>query len=458
MSNLAAPRPLRRLRVAFAGCLGAALLALAPTAHAADSQWAIAWDSPQQHTDAERVLDSLEKAYDSAIKGSTPSPQLQQAANRLVNTRIVHARLLEDFAKATQAVEEAKARLEKDTRIISERHGGEAWAKLPAAEQDAMRAREAAYIKRIELVTGQRKAAAQRTEDEKHRAEVILKSYAASWGGLAIERVIATPRSRLHLSGVSWERAMERHAGRFNPYVSTHFAACPYLAATPSRPLRSFSDTPAPRVERKTPAPMRAGGWPDGPAAPNGSTRGPSTVDGGPSIGTPADEPIFLDEPDTRPRADDALRGNDLSDNDLRGEGPGYDELESPAPVRTSAPTESYGGFTWHLTFAGAQAEARRTGKAIFCLSTKPKCHLCDKIKTDAVPGALRAMQAKSVGYLYQILDPEDREVDKALRANLPTARMMPLAGWLTPERGWITGFWGLKTAGDMQQFLQQIR
>lgn len=120
-----------------------------------------------------------------------------------------------------------------------------------------------------------------------------------------------------------------------------------------------------------------------------------------------------------------------------------------PAPM--PAPTT----FTWHQRLADAQAEARRTGRLILCLSTKPGCTLCDKFKDQIVPQTRGRVAPMAVGYVYDIRRPEVPQVDQTLRANLRGATLMPLVGFLTPELRWVHGFWGPTDAG---QFAGDIR
>ncbi|MFM8979841.1 MAG: hypothetical protein ACKOSS_05195, partial [Planctomycetia bacterium] len=59
-----------------------------------------------------------------------------------------------------------------------------------------------------------------------------------------------------------------------------------------------------------------------------------------------------------------------------------------------------------------------------------------------------------AVAYVYDILSPESSRLDAAMRANLPGAVLMPLAGFLTPDLGWVHGFSGPRTT---QEFLADI-
>ena len=446
----------------LAALIGLCALALpARPAGAADPEWRIEWGTPPQAQAAEQALDSIERAYDAALQLPEASPDLKEVSEKLVSTREAHARLRATHEAATASVELAKARLEKDTRLIESRHSSAAWQALSPADQEAMRAKEADYLKRIRVVTAKREAAAEHAAQVRGRTERLLRSYAESWGALAVNRTVRLRDGALLRYGTdgSWLRQMNLHARTYNLHVNTHYAALPSLAVAPTRPLLTHRT----EIVRTTPERIATDGrseaagdiaWP-GAAASDGSV-GDAPMDPG-SFGSPdggaADpydgledrEPVFFgDDPATT-----AGPGTDAAPN----------TLDQPTAAKPSyGASEVHGGFTWYRKFSDAQAEARRTGKAIFCMSTKAQCTICEKIKNESVPGALSAMQAKSVGYLYDIYDPEDREVDRVLRKGLPGATIMPLAGWVTPERTWITGFSGWQTASNVRNFLSRVR
>ncbi len=114
----------------------------------------------------------------------------------------------------------------------------------------------------------------------------------------------------------------------------------------------------------------------------------------------------------------------------------------STSPGGASAPTANMAGnYTWYTDLAQAQGAARSQQKLILCVSTKPGCGLCEKFKNKIVPAVAQRCGQMSVGYIYDIRRPNP--VDKTLRANLKGAALMPLVGFLTPELGWVHGFWG---------------
>ncbi len=136
----------------------------------------------------------------------------------------------------------------------------------------------------------------------------------------------------------------------------------------------------------------------------------------------------------------------------------------TPAPSRPTPSVVNYGPSTggaggttanlagpyrWYTNMSQAQAAARAEQKLILCVSTKPGCGLCDKFKNQIVPATAQRCGQMSVGYIYDIRHPETPLVDKTLRANLKGAALMPLVGFLTPEMGWVHGFWGPRNTSE---------
>ncbi|MDJ0521528.1 MAG: hypothetical protein QNJ90_05575 [Planctomycetota bacterium] len=129
------------------------------------------------------------------------------------------------------------------------------------------------------------------------------------------------------------------------------------------------------------------------------------------------------------------------------------DAYRAPPPGPTVA-----GSVNWYYTLAEAQAEARRTGKLILALSTKPRCGLCDKFKNSIAPSAAGELNNVAVGYIYDITRPEVRQVDQTLRANLRGADLMPLVGFLTPDLRWVHGFWGARSVTEFRGDIARAR
>ena len=136
---------------------------------------------------------------------------------------------------------------------------------------------------------------------------------------------------------------------------------------------------------------------------------------------------------------------------------PPYPQAATPYAAQPSArpmPAPAYGGgsFRWHTNFSEAAAQARREGKMILVGSTQPGCSLCTKFKNTIVQSAAGQVSPLAVGYMVNALvnDP----VWGVLKRNLPTARLMPLVGVITPDMQWLAGFGG---PPDQQKLMQAL-
>lgn len=109
------------------------------------------------------------------------------------------------------------------------------------------------------------------------------------------------------------------------------------------------------------------------------------------------------------------------------------------------------GGLAWYRSFAEARSAARAQGKLILVASTRPGCGLCEAFRSQTAPACRDGLERVAVGYLYDITRPEDGSVDRTLRAHLPGARLMPLVGFVTPDLGWVHGFWGQRSVAEFQ-------
>ena len=120
---------------------------------------------------------------------------------------------------------------------------------------------------------------------------------------------------------------------------------------------------------------------------------------------------------------------------------------KSPPARATPKPrkpvTSSVAGPSWYESISEAREAARSEGKIVFVTSTKPGCSLCKKLKLDIVPRIRGEMSKGCVFYIYDITRPESKAVDRLVRRNLPRARLMPLAGFMTPDWRWLHGFSG---------------
>ncbi len=120
-------------------------------------------------------------------------------------------------------------------------------------------------------------------------------------------------------------------------------------------------------------------------------------------------------------------------------------------PIRQPVRPASSGRLEWFTSIAAAQSAARSQGKMIFAIAVKPRCSLCEKLKTSVIPTISSQLAKKCVIYTYDITKtrqrPASRPVDRTIRANLPGAYLMPLTGFMTPEIRWLHGFFGSTSA-----------
>jgi hypothetical protein len=103
--------------------------------------------------------------------------------------------------------------------------------------------------------------------------------------------------------------------------------------------------------------------------------------------------------------------------------------------------------LVWYESVSEAAAAARAEGKIILVASTKPGCTLCKLLKNQVVPQVWRELSQGCVFYVYDITRPESRSLDRLVRGNLPRARIMPLAGFMTADSRWLHGFSGNTSA-----------
>ena len=129
-----------------------------------------------------------------------------------------------------------------------------------------------------------------------------------------------------------------------------------------------------------------------------------------------------------------------------------------PVPVSSPAPAQpAPASFRWYHRWSEAQAAARQSGRHILVLSTKPDCKICEYFKDTTVPQTEDSLRSVAVGYINEILSPEVVAVDNILRDNLPTAKFMPLVGFLTADMQWVHGFSGKRTPDQFRSDIQRI-
>ncbi len=129
--------------------------------------------------------------------------------------------------------------------------------------------------------------------------------------------------------------------------------------------------------------------------------------------------------------------------------------VNTPAPTPQAQPTPE--PFRWYYRWSEAQAAARQSGRHILVLSTKPDCKICDYFKETTVPQTENELRFVAVGYINEILSPEVVAVDNILRDNLPTAKFMPLVGFLTADMQWVHGFSGKRTPDQFRSDIQRV-
>ena len=126
-------------------------------------------------------------------------------------------------------------------------------------------------------------------------------------------------------------------------------------------------------------------------------------------------------------------------------------------PKTQPKPSTSGGSsqLVWYESFDEAQAAAQAGNKIILVTSTKPNCSLCVKLRNKIVPQVWGQMRNGCVCYVYNILSPEDRSIDRMVRRGNPNGRLMPISGFMTADRRWLHGFYG---STDAQQLMRDYR
>ena len=481
-------RATRRYRLAVVATSLAVLVAglvVSPSrrATAEESRYVVRFDDARSSVESERLLDNLERAFSEVLEARPDAPGLRKAAERLVATRELHVAQMQESEDRRVAVQEAKARLERDQRELERQRTTAAWDRLTAAERSAQESLERQYLGKIRAALANREAKAASAESALQPTRALLAAYGGSWGSLAIERAVVEPQRILRLSGSSWQRAMVQHADRFNAYVDSRHASSPCLLAEAKRPLLSHRipagtmatgmDEPrpvAPRMRPDMPAPPPGQPAPYDPYAPTTANRptatGPTDADRNPytALGSPGATPRGANPYGPTPNHGSAPYGATGGEFEpVFPEVPGGKPVLAPGGAPTRAPrTEMHGGFLWYLDWDDAVAEARRTGRLIYCLSTKPDCHMCEAVRDESVAAYSSDMQRFCVGYMYNILNPDKNpqisRVDGVLRRNLVGYSMMPLTGWVTPDLQWVHGFHGWKKPDEFRGEMTRAR
>ena len=118
----------------------------------------------------------------------------------------------------------------------------------------------------------------------------------------------------------------------------------------------------------------------------------------------------------------------------------------------TAAPDPRF----WRGSLDEALTDARTSGRLVFLEMGRDGCGNCQALRNKVIPdpsidGPLKAL---SVGWYDDVDRNRETRARSMLYQNLPNAVMLPLAGWVTSDMRWISGFSGRQTP---QGFLQEI-
>lgn len=113
------------------------------------------------------------------------------------------------------------------------------------------------------------------------------------------------------------------------------------------------------------------------------------------------------------------------------------------------------GTLDWHVRYADAQREARRTGKLIFVEAGRRSCSMCNKFCREVLPSraVCQRIARIAVGYAAEIDHPE-AAITPIVRTQFAKARMLPLVWFMTPDGRFVAGFWGKRT---VQEFTNDL-
>jgi hypothetical protein len=138
---------------------------------------------------------------------------------------------------------------------------------------------------------------------------------------------------------------------------------------------------------------------------------------------------------------------------------PTYPSATPPPPPPSASPSYTLpgsGAFHWIPSLAQARETARAQGKLIFLETGRDACGNCQALKNKIIPQPSVASELGAIAVGYY--DDCDRDPNSAayrvLKDNLPSAVMLPLVGWVTPDMRWVYGFSGHR---DEARFRQDI-
>jgi len=115
------------------------------------------------------------------------------------------------------------------------------------------------------------------------------------------------------------------------------------------------------------------------------------------------------------------------------------------------------GTLAWYRSLSSAKAAARRQGKVIFIEYGRSNCGNCRNLAQNVLPHRdIRSrIGAVAIG-LAADCDRPERSVWQLFRTNLPGARLLPFAAFITPDGQWITGWYGSKSVSSVSASLAQ--
>jgi hypothetical protein len=136
--------------------------------------------------------------------------------------------------------------------------------------------------------------------------------------------------------------------------------------------------------------------------------------------------------------------------------GPTAPGATAAAAPRGPRPTAVPDARFWRGSLDEAVSDARSSGRLVFLEMGRDGCGNCQALRNKVIPdpaidGPLKAL---SVGWYDDVDRNRETRARSILYQNLPNAVMLPLAGWVTSDMRWISGFSGRQTT---QGFLQEI-
>ena len=128
----------------------------------------------------------------------------------------------------------------------------------------------------------------------------------------------------------------------------------------------------------------------------------------------------------------------------------------APAPRATTMRPAVPDARFWRGSLDEAMSDARTSGRLVFLEMGRDGCGNCQALRNKVIPdpqidGPLKAL---SVGWYDDVDRNRETRARSILYQNLPNAVMLPLAGWVTSDMRWVSGFSGRQTTDG---FLREI-